>query len=300
MRVVLLFNPRSGRARGPTLARNVRTHLVEHGVEVDLLDVREDWRSRLPGAGALLVTGGDGSVLHALQAAATCDVPIYHVPTGNENLFAREFGQQSNPARVLAALRAGRTRRIDLGRATTADGWSSLFSMMCSIGPDASVVHRLESARTSGGGHLVYFRPILAELARPHLPRLRAELDGRELAKGEPGVLIVANARQYALGINPARDADPADRLLDVVFLPARGRLAVLRWAWRCRSGADLAAAGAAIGRGQVLRVEPVDGPTFAQMEGELVRGAVAPGKPLTVTTEPQVLRVLLPSTENR
>ncbi|MGH7132079.1 MAG: diacylglycerol/lipid kinase family protein [Phycisphaerales bacterium] len=300
MRLLLLSNPRSGSRRGPRLAATFAEHLARAGFELDAADVRSSWVERLAGAAALLVAGGDGSVLHALDAACRTSVPIYHIPSGNENLFAREFGHTRDPIRAAAALRQMRTVAVDLGRVTAADGWTSPFSMMCSFGPDASVVHRLEAARPAGGGHLVYARPIVAELLSPAIPRLRVEVDGKELVGNERGVLIVANGRQYAVGINPARDASMTDGLVDVVFLPARGRFDTLAWAARCRTRADLTSAGAFLSKGREVVVEPTEGLAHAQLEGEVVRSEVAPGRPLTIRCDPGVLRVVQMPSENQ
>ena len=285
--------------RGPRVAAAFAEHLTGAGFEVDSADVRSPWAQRLTGAAALLVAGGDGSVLHALEAACRSGVPIYHIPSGNENLFAREFGHSRDPARAASALRQMRTAVVDLGRVTAADGWSSPFSMMCSFGPDASVVHRLESTRTAGGGHLVYARPIVAELLNPVIPRLSVRVDGSVLVADQRGVLIVANGRQYALGINPARVASMTDGLLDVVFMPTRGRFGTLAWAARCRTRADLAKAGAILARGRAVVVEPTEGTALAQLEGEVVRGEVALGRPLTIRSDPGVLRVVQMPSEN-
>jgi len=60
-----------------------------------------------------------------------------------------------------------------------------------------------------------------------------------------------------------------------------------------------LAARGARLGRGRTVTVEPTEGSLQAQLEGEVVRGEVAPGRPLTIRCDPGVLRVVQMASEN-
>src|SRR5204863_2401502 len=73
--------------------------------------------SVLAGAGALVVAGGDGTVHRAARDAIAANVPIYQIPCGNENLFARQFGMTRSIDALLGALEQGRVVRIDIARA---------------------------------------------------------------------------------------------------------------------------------------------------------------------------------------
>lgn len=216
-----------------------------------------DLEAAIIGADATVVAGGDGTVLSVAPACAAAAVPIYHLPAGNENLFAREFGMDANPARLARALQRGRTTTCDVGRC----GWSGAghassplpsrpFLLMASVGPDAGVVHRLHACRTRAVGHRAYAMPIVEELAGPAVSRVRVwcegdprpEIDGR-------GMLVVANCRQYALRIDPCPEANPGDGLLDACFIPAETAVdalaALVRLRLRC-GGGDIVRARAA------------------------------------------------------
>ena len=84
------------------------------------------------------------------------------------------------------------------------------------------------SSRRARVDFISYARPILAELLSPSFPVLTVTADGRRLVDEEPGMLVVANSRQYACG-SIRRCASMTDGLLDGL-LPCRSRTRVVAW----------------------------------------------------------------------
>lgn len=227
----LLTNPRAGRGRAERL----------HAALLDALARRDvatrTWHAGQPApddlGDVLIILGGDGTVHHALPALLASGPErapaIYHVPAGTENLLARELLSDAHIGTLLRTLDAGRTKPLDVG---ICEG--EPFAIMVGVGADASVIHRVHRARHGRITHLSYVLPILRELVSPCLPRIWLRADGRELVRGEPGVAVVANCRQYGFRLDPCPDARMDDGLLDAVFLPARTSLEGLLWAPRC------------------------------------------------------------------
>lgn len=264
--------------------------------------------SALRHSDALVIAGGDGTVHRAARDAINAAVPIYHIPCGNENLFARQFGMDRKIHTLLRALAAPRVVRIDAATVedanAPADGHVPPLSLlMCSVGPDAGVIQRLTALRTRAIGHFAYIEPIVRECVRPSFPPLTVDLDGRRILENARGTLIVANSRQYALRIDPARRADMSDGLLDVVFLPGRGALSALLWAIRCRWRRDIDRCGALYLTGTDVRIQsPEPGPY--QIDGDSPgwcgadRDTLSPGsRPLSlhIALLPAALPVLTP-----
>src|SRR5262245_9372375 len=107
VRIVFLSNPRSGRGLSRWALSTIPAALRRAGHDVTDLAVGESHdrlAGVLAGAGALVLAGGDGTVHRAASDAITSAVPIYHVPCGNENLFAREFGMDRRVATLTGAL----------------------------------------------------------------------------------------------------------------------------------------------------------------------------------------------------
>ncbi|MEM9064756.1 MAG: diacylglycerol kinase family protein [Planctomycetota bacterium] len=305
MRVILIANPRSGSGKGLTRATEFATELRTAGLSVNVLETGPN-SSHLLNAGvlkkadALAVLGGDGTLNTALDLARVNRVPIYHVPAGNENLFAREFGMTGAPSDLAEAVRAQRVLMADVGVAN-----GRLFALMVSVGLDASVVHRVAQTRTTAVGHRAYVLPGLREIKSPCLPRLRIEVDGSTLVEDQRGIVVIANSRHYGVDLDPARHAEIDDGQLDIVFLPARTRVGVLGWAVDLRLGWHLKRKRLVYAKGTQIRVESLEDNKQApvQLDGE-APGITPSGTtnepssqtPLSVGIEPATLPVLLPA----
>jgi diacylglycerol kinase family enzyme len=163
---------------------------------------------------------------------------------------------------------------------------------MASLGPDAGVIRRLAAVRTRATGHAAYLRPVLAEAARPLIPRITLEADGRRLADARTGWLIVANARPNAHRHDPVPDADMLADHLDLVFIPATTTLSAVAALLRARARPRRWLRA----RARDIRVtaESVS-PPCCQVDGEL--GPAAPRTlSLHLTLGPDPLKVLRPA----
>jgi diacylglycerol kinase (ATP) len=293
MGVLIMTNAASGRGRAARLGEAIAGALGASGQTPEVRDARACARdhggpARFAGFDAVVVVGGDGTLHYLLPDLAASLTPVYHVPAGTENLFAREFGMTPDAEALQAALRQKRVRQVDLASAD-----DRCFVLMASVGPDAGVIHRLHAARSRAAGHLMYVRPVLQEFVRPHLPRVRVVVDGEPVVDGRRGVVVVANSRQYARRLNPACEADMSDGLLDVVFLPAHSSASVLAWGGRCARRAQFIGGRAVFVRGREVEVTSHQRAPW-QCDGE-AGGWLGPGDPLRLAVQPGALRVLCP-----
>lgn len=276
MRVAVVANPSSGRGTSLIAADRTCAALADRGmvpVRIPLDAAPEDFEASCLGARAVVVVGGDGTVRSMAARLAGRPVPLAIVPTGTENLAAREFGFRCSTKALARGISEGRSRAVDVGIVQRPGLADHAFLIMASVGFDADVVALLAETRRGPIGHLSYVRPVVSLLRGWSPPRFRAE--GAEGAIIDAaGQLVIANARRYALGLNPARLADPADGLLDAVALPARGSLDILRWAVRLLlSRGPLARCPAARASAWNVRLEA---PANLQADGDPLPGGPA------------------------
>ena len=66
------------------------------------------------GTQAVVIVGGDGTVNQVITALHGNPLPVTILPAGTANDFSRELGFSSNPTELLARLRVGRIRGVDL------------------------------------------------------------------------------------------------------------------------------------------------------------------------------------------
>ncbi|NNF44146.1 MAG: hypothetical protein HKO59_17580 [Phycisphaerales bacterium] len=289
--VLLYFNPIAGAGRSARAAESYAATLRGAGHRVELrpsqaVEAVDVLAADLATPDALLVLGGDGAMRAAAPAAVRADTPVYHLPFGTENLFARHFGMDRSETRLLDALAAMRTTRVDVGR--VGEEW---FLLMASIGFDAEVIHDLAAHRTGGIRHRSYLGPLGRQLRMYRPSRITTRIDGTTIVDGRPGVLVVANCPEYAVRLDPAPNASMTDRLLDVVFLPAATRRAVIGWMVRCRLGRG--EKHVIRGRGTVVDVRLEPAARF-QLDGDRPVRKEPVGK-VRISLEESTLPVLLP-----
>jgi diacylglycerol kinase family enzyme len=124
-----------------------RGHAIEYGAQ-----------AAEAGLDLVVVLGGDGTINEVVNGmlgsdpwhGANPEAPaLAVVPGGSTNVFSRSLGIARDPvvatSELLDALRAGRSRRIGLGRVD--ERW---FTFTAGLGIDADAVRRVEQARGKG------------------------------------------------------------------------------------------------------------------------------------------------------
>lgn len=153
MRALLLFNPNA-----TTTDEQVRDVIVaalasEVALTVELTKQRGHATHLVAGAvhegvEVVFALGGDGTANEVIQALAGTDVLLGILPGGGANVFARSLGLPNDAVRatgvLLEALRAGRERRIGLGRAG-----ERYFGFNAGFGFDAAVIRHVEQHATA-------------------------------------------------------------------------------------------------------------------------------------------------------
>lgn len=297
--VAVVWNPAAGRRRHraevAAALDSVRRAGVATGHEVRVLDpptaaeaARACRDAVAAGAAALVVAGGDGTVHLALQAVAGTGVPLGVLPAGTGNDFAAAVGVPPDlprAAQTLAeALRTGRSRAVDLARATGPGGYDQWFGAVLGAGFDAVVNERANTLRWPRGRRR-YDLAIAAELVglRARSYRIRLDDDLLELA----AVLVaVGNTTSYGGGMRMCPQADPTDGLLDVVVGGPISRTTLLRLKPRVHDGTHVRHPAVATYRVRTVEIH-AEGIT-AYADGER-----ACALPVRVVADPGALRLL-------
>lgn len=306
MTIVLVSNPRAGRGRARRLFdafRDVLENAGKRAIPLILAPPADPAKApaaldrfdadRFSGATAIVAFGGDGTLNAIAGPAARTGTPVYHVPAGNENLFARAFRMDRNPQTLLRALG---THRIEMADTAACDG--TPFLIMAGFGPDAGVIRRLHHARTRALGHLAYAEPVLREALHPTLQPLTVSVDGRDIVSARTGWLVVGNFPEYASRIDFCSRAHHASGTLDAVFMPATNIRDCANWVLRARLRQHRRDARLVDAQGSTITVRSDNGPLIHQIDGEWCDEQAASansGTGLTLTVTPRCLPVLLP-----
>jgi diacylglycerol kinase (ATP) len=291
--VALLVNPSAGRGRGaravqPALEALRRAgHKARALVGRDAQDALRLARAAVDdGAAALVVVGGDGMVGLALQAVAGTGTPLGVVAVGTGNDFARVNGlpvRDPGAAAGLAAdaLTAGRTRRLDLGRA---DGrW---FGTVLASGFDSRVNDRGNRMRLPLG-RFRYDVAMLAELAALRPIPYRVAFDDGPERELEAVLIAVGNGSSYGGGMRICADAAMDDGLFDICVVGPCSRTTLVRVFPLVYTGSHPRHPVVTVHRAARVRLAAPDVTAYADGErlGRL---------PVTAETVPGALRLLV------
>ncbi len=284
----VLFNPSAGRGRAFDLRERVESRLRESGIPFDLFVTgsedelkslaREHGRRYRTVVGA----GGD-STFHIvanelLVSGATARLGMIGV--GSSNDIDREFGLDSLD-KACVALRAGRTRRIDVGRIVRAGETLRYFLGQANVG--LGVLVNAYVAELSGR------RPGLArrQTAAGVLGALRAYRSGRipfalDVAGGGADVrgrfilAVFGNTRYWATGKMIVPDARPDDGILDACLIGACPFFRLAGIAVLASRGAHGRMKEVSFLRGEGFEVSAAV-PFEVQTDGEILGGAGRP-----------------------
>ncbi len=178
------------------------------------------------GTEVILVAGGDGTLNEVVNGMAGSKARLGILPAGCRNVLAREIGIPADFEEAMGLIVAGKTRRIDLGRAN-----QRYFAVMIGIGFDAAAVREAEN-------NLRHLKKILRGYAY-HLAGLRTilrfrvdsfpvEIDGAETLSG--CAAVVANGHFYGGSHELVPGARIDDGVLDLCLFEKGGRLDYVRY----------------------------------------------------------------------
>lgn len=159
------------------------------------------------GVDAVVTFGGDGTVNEAANGLAGSDVPLFPLPGGSQNVYAKMLGIPGDiidaTQHLLRIADDWNPRRVDLGRVE-----GRLFAFSAGAGLDASVVERVDAnpARKARWRERYYAVSAARVFLRRYIvrpPRIRVESPERSVR----GVtVIVQNGNPYTyFGRRPIR-----------------------------------------------------------------------------------------------
>ena len=233
MRWTAVVNPRAGRGRARRLLPRLRAALDAAGIDAHpTRDVDEGAalaRASLDRGSGIVACGGDGTVAALAGIASEMDGPLAIVPTGAGNDFARHLGiDHRRPLDAVALLadapgNEGPLTRVDLGRATAADGTQRWFTTVANTGFDAEANRWANGVRWATGTPL-YVLAMLRTIVAYRAQTISVRADDREW-HGPAWLVAVGNTSRYAGGMRITPDAQADDGLLDVCVVGRTSRL---------------------------------------------------------------------------
>lgn len=183
------------------------------------------------GSRSFLSVGGDGTSYEVINGifprdGGTDPVTLGILPLGTGNSFLRDF-KITNSEEAMAALIAGKTRAVDVIKATHRDGVLHYINLL-SVGFSA-IVGSLTNRRFKPFGPAGYAMAVVTSVTRLGHPSFPLTLDGESNIDLRPCTLLSFSNSRYTAGtMMMAPTADPTDGKVDVIRVGALSRIELL------------------------------------------------------------------------
>jgi len=213
VRALLVCNPNARRVRQQRAA--LHRELERSGIEI----VRE-LGGTLPdgslGVDAIVVAGGDGTMVHAIRRAIAYHVPIGLVPLGTFNELARTLGIPLDVARACATIAAGHRRAVDVARVN-----GVYYLNEASIGISSRIARLQMPEDKQRFGFLAIVATALQAFAHSQPMRIEVGFDGG-FERFRTVQLTIANSHRFG-GVFSVADAAIDDGWLDLYSIEIHG-----------------------------------------------------------------------------
>lgn len=219
-------------------------------------------------------------------------VEVAVIPRGTGWDFARSLGLPRKTDRAIEVALSGKTRTIDLGRATyrlSAGGeGQSFFANVASAGMSGAIAQRANDSSKAFGGKASYLWATFAVFARWSSSEIRVSVDG-EKRHARMHDVFVANGPFVGGGMKICPDAVPDDGAFDVLLIGDISKRDLLMTMPKIFRGTHLPHPKAELLRGSLVTVDAAE-PLPVELDGE------QPGTtPVRFELVPRALRVRVP-----
>jgi len=309
---LVIVNPTSAagttRRRWPRLASELRTHFGPFACAFttrpgDAARIAED--EARSGRRLIIACGGDGTISEVANGLlrSGSDAELGILPSGTGGDLRRTLRIPKRTADAARALRTGKTRTIDVGRATyiapSGEEQERFFVNVASFGMGGEVISRLKrTAALSGpvtkllGGRAAFAYSMMRTVLSFTRPRVAVALDDGPEVQLEVLNFCVANARYFGGGMKIAPEANMVDGAFDIVVIGDMPSAEVILKACSIYLGTHLGIEQVRAARARRCVARPVERETNVGLE---IDGETAGRLPATFEIMPKALRIRCP-----
>ena len=224
MRTWILVNPNAGSVDEQTALEETLDRLPDTEVHHTEREGHAEELARealYAGVEQVVAAGGDGTLNEVVNGLSEDfgRARLGLLPLGTGNDFARSIQVPDDLEGALAVLREGRTRRVDVARATLQS--RSRYFINMSAGGFSGLVSEKADGVKDRWGPLAYMRAAVDALPELRTFKAAIRLSGAEELDLETYNLVISNGRFVAGGIPAAPQAELDDGLLDLMIVPA-------------------------------------------------------------------------------
>lgn len=176
---------------------------------------------------AVVVYGGDGTVMEASQALFKTDTPLAIIPGGTANVMAKELGIPTSTIEAINLLKTNSLikKRIDMGKVN-----GKPFIIRLNLGILAEMVKSTKRKEKNKFGILAYLTSAIKHTISLPREEYKLILDGKKV-KIKGVALVIANSGNIGIeGLSFLPNIDIADGLLDIIVFRTKNLSFLLSW----------------------------------------------------------------------
>jgi diacylglycerol kinase (ATP) len=306
-KVLLLYNPLSGRRRGRRVdeVESALVVLCAGGVEAASAptagpgEAAEQVKQAIQGGcDAIFACGGDGTVHDVVQGLVGSGAALGVIPLGTANSLAHDLGLPLSPVGAARALLTAKPRRVAVGRVEYRDFHGEkkqrYFTVTAGAGVDAQLFYQLNPLAKRRLGMAAYYAKATRLWLTHKMEKFVVEL-GDPLRSAEVSQLLAVRIRHFGgvlRELAPGASLDRDD--LRLVLFHTRSRAAYLGYVLRGLLGAEWQIPGIELVHGSRVNCRSLGSEgssrVFVEADGELL-GTL----PTEIGVVPNALTILAP-----
>jgi phosphoglycolate phosphatase len=238
----------------------------------------------------IVICGGDGTIMEALEAVLKTQTAIGVVPLGTGNLFAKNIGIPEALEDALRIAFFGEIRFVDIGKAN-----STYFSLTAGMGIDVAMLQGANREVKDRYGFLAYIFSAIKNITYKSR-RYRVVVDKKQVFEGSAKSIIVANMGEVTGGITIVPDAHPQNGTLQVGITTSRSLGTLISTLLHAVRGSLKSSPHYSIFRGKRIEIMPLPAKQPYQCDGDVS----PPTDRLAVTVLPRSVAVMVSPEEQR
>lgn len=244
------------------------------------------------GVDAIVVYGGDGTVLEVATGSAGSNIPLVIIPGGTANVLSVELGIPADQTEALQLLGGvpNQVRTLDMAalKAGQPNGEDLLFFHL-GVGLEGTMHEEADRDAKDRSGMFAYVVSALKTLSNPTSAHYELTLDGEKVETDGINCMVTNFGSIGLPGITLSHDIDMSDGLLDVIVFQDANLTSLLSAAASAVTSGELARP---LQQWQAREVTvKANPPQSLVVDGELLEI-----DSITVKVVPQIIQVVVPA----
>ncbi|MEO1297914.1 MAG: YegS/Rv2252/BmrU family lipid kinase [Cyanobacteria bacterium J06636_16] len=296
-RAHLIFNPVSGQGDAEADLAFIQSSL-ETTLDLTVYETSPDCdantlaaQSIEQGVDLVIVSGGDGTINAAAEALIGSSTPLAVIPRGTANAVASAMGIPTKLEEACQVALSGKAHAIDTALCNNAP-----MVLLAGIGLEASVIERASRDAKDRLGVLAYAIAGVQQLREMEPFEATIETDERVLTVQACAITVANVAPPTSILAQGPAEVSAEDGLLDITIVAPEGIGSALAASYELLRSALSGEAAQRDGIGFLRSKQVKISTEFSQkvvLDGEMFGET-----PITVTCQPQSLRLMLPQQE--